>query len=164
MRKDYINGIFARNKLKWIEHGEKPTKYFLSLEKRNYVNKTVNKLVTDDGIVASQNDILNEIERFYKVLYSCKDNNLHDVELKSLINPQYHISLDEKTSLELEGSITKEEALLALKKMKNNKSPGSDGFSSEFYKFFWRDLGVYLLRSINYGFSIGELSLTQKKV
>ena len=163
MRKDYINGIFARNKLKWIEHGEKPTKYFLSLEKRNYVNKTVNKLVTDDGIVASQKDILNEVERFYKVLYSCKDNSLHDVELKSLINPQYHISLDEKTSLELEGSITKEEALLALKKMKNNKSPGSDGFNSEFYKFFWRDLGVYLLRSINYGFSIGELSLTQKQ-
>ena len=27
---------------------------FLSLEKRNYVNKTVSKLVTDDGIVPSR--------------------------------------------------------------------------------------------------------------
>ena len=27
---------------------------FLSLEKRNYMNKTVSKLVTDDGIAASR--------------------------------------------------------------------------------------------------------------
>ena len=79
--KKFINGLFARTKLKWIEQGEKPTKYFLSLEKRNYVNKTVSKLVTDDGIVASQVDILNEIERFYKSLYSCYDDNLKEVEL-----------------------------------------------------------------------------------
>jgi hypothetical protein len=79
IRKYYINGIFPRNKLKWIEHGKKPTKYFLSLEKRNYVIKTVSKLVTDDGIVASQKDVLNEIERFFKVLYSCKDDSLHEV-------------------------------------------------------------------------------------
>ena len=47
--------------------------------------------------------------------------------------------------------------------MKNNKSPGSDGFTTEFYKFFWRDLGVFLVRSLNYGFSIGNLSVTQKQ-
>lgn len=34
-RKDYIEGLFIRTKLNWIEQGEKPTKYFLSLEKRN---------------------------------------------------------------------------------------------------------------------------------
>ena len=96
-------------------------------------------------------------------MYSCKDTNLHEVELKNLINPEYHISLDKKSSLELEGRISKEEALLALKNMKNNKTPGSDGFTAEFYKFFWCDIAVYLVRSINYGFDVGELSLTQKQ-
>lgn len=43
-RKDSSKGLFVRTKVKWIEYGEKPTKYFLSLEKKNYVNKTVNKL------------------------------------------------------------------------------------------------------------------------
>ena len=162
-RKEFINGLFARTKLKWIEQGEKPTKYFLSLEKRNYVNKTVSKLVTDDGIVASQIDILNEIERFYKSLYSCYDDNLKEVELNSIISFEYYSRLDKNSASELEGIISKEEALSALKLMKNNKSPGSDGFTTEFYKFFWRDLGVFLVRSLNYGFSIGNLSVTQKQ-
>lgn len=43
--KDYIKGLFVRIKFKWIEYGEKFIKYFLSLEKWNYVNKIVNKFV-----------------------------------------------------------------------------------------------------------------------
>lgn len=70
--------------------------------------------------------------------------------------------LDENMSNNLEGYITNEEALLALKNMKNNKSPGSDGFTTEFFKFFWKDLG-FLLRSVNVGFEFGELSVTQKQ-
>ena len=47
--------------------------------------------------------------------------------------------------------------------MKNDKSPGSDGFSSNFYKFFWKDIGHFVLRSLNYGFLTNELSVTQKQ-
>ena len=47
--------------------------------------------------------------------------------------------------------------------MKNSKSPGNDGFTVEFFKFFWRDLGVYILRSINYAYENGLLSVTQKQ-
>ena len=52
-----------RTKAKWIEEGEKPTKYFLSLEKRNYINKTVYKLNQDSGtcnIITERSDILAE--------------------------------------------------------------------------------------------------------
>ena len=51
--------------------------------------------------------------------------------------------------------------------MKNDKSPGSDCFSSNFYfyKFFWKDIGHFVLRSLNYyyGFLTNELSVTQKQ-
>ena len=47
--------------------------------------------------------------------------------------------------------------------MKNNRSPGSDGFSSEFFKVFWKYLGHFVVRSINYGFIKGELSITQRE-
>ena len=47
--------------------------------------------------------------------------------------------------------------------MKNEKSPGLDGYSVEFFKFFWIDIGVFVLRSINYGYRTGLLSVTQKQ-
>ena len=47
--------------------------------------------------------------------------------------------------------------------MKNNKSPGIDGFTAEFYKFFWNDLGIYLVRSLNYAYRIQNLSVTQRQ-
>ena len=37
-----------------------------------------------------QVDILNEIEWFYKSLYSCYDDNLIKVELKSIISSEYY--------------------------------------------------------------------------
>ncbi len=45
--------------------------------------------------------------------------------------------------------------------MKNNKSPGSDGFSADFFKIFWKDLGYFVLRSINYGYRPWSSSTTQ---
>lgn len=32
-----------------------------------------------------------------------------------------------------------------------------------FLKNFWKDLGCFLLRSVNVGFDVGELSVTQKQ-
>ena len=46
--------------------------------------------------------------------------------------------------------------------MKNDKSPGLDGFTVEFLKFFWIDLGNFILRSLNFGYKYGNLSRTQK--
>ena len=45
--------------------------------------------------------------------------------------------------------------------MKNEKSPGLDGFTVEFFKFFWIDIGICVLRSLNYGYAKGSLSVTQ---
>ena len=47
--------------------------------------------------------------------------------------------------------------------MKNCKSPGNDGFTSEFFKFFWSDVGVFILRSLNYAYRTDSLSVTQKQ-
>ena len=39
LRKEIVKGAQIRARTKWIEQGEKPTRYFANLEKRNYVNK-----------------------------------------------------------------------------------------------------------------------------
>ena len=63
----------------------------------------------------------------------------------------------------LEGELTESEILAVLKKMKNDKSPGSDGFTVEFFKFFYNDLKVFIRKSINEGYRDGKLSITQRQ-
>ena len=47
--------------------------------------------------------------------------------------------------------------------MPNNKSPGNDGITKEFYEAFWDDLKTPLLLSVNKAFKVGELSTSQKQ-
>ena len=61
-----LKGQCIRSKVNWIEEGENPSKYFTSLEFRNFVNKQIPKLMLDDGtLVCDQFDILNESKSFY---------------------------------------------------------------------------------------------------
>ena len=63
----------------------------------------------------------------------------------------------------MEGEILYSELGFALKNMKNNKSPGLDGFIVEFFKLFWTDIGHFILQSLNYGYRNGSLGITQKQ-
>ena len=47
--------------------------------------------------------------------------------------------------------------------MKNGKTPGNDGLSKEFYVCFFGELGMLLLKSLNYSHLVGELSTSQKQ-
>ena len=72
-------------------------------------------------------------------------------------------TLSQEESDNLEGPVAIQEALSALKQMKNDKSSGSDGCTIEFFKFFFTDLGTFMARSINYGFYSGQMSVTQRE-
>jgi len=47
--------------------------------------------------------------------------------------------------------------------MKNNKSPGSDGLTADFYKIFWNDIKQYLVNSLNYSYDNKNLTELQKQ-
>ena len=70
------------------------------------------------------------------------------------------LSNDEASKLS--GKLSVEELTRYLKKSKNNVSPGSTGFTADFYKFFWIDIKQLVTRSINYSFDIGALSVQQR--
>ena len=47
--------------------------------------------------------------------------------------------------------------------MEAGKSPGTDGLPAKFYKFFWNDISHTLVKALNYGYEIGQLSVTQRR-
>ena len=167
LREKKIEGIIIRSKAKWQREGEKCTRYFCNLEKRNYVEKTMSQLkINGTGHVSTDaKEILSEQEKFYKELYrsrSTKTTEEHAQIFFNNENPFVHrLSLEE--SQDMEGIISKEECLKAVRCQKNNKSPGTDGFTAEFYKFFWQDLGDFLVRSYNDSFTDGKLSISRRQ-
>ena len=62
-----------------------------------------------------------------------------------------------------DAEITIEELGKALKDMPNKKSPGTDGLTADFYKFFWIDLKDIVFNSLTYAFDNNSLSIEQKR-
>lgn len=162
IRKEKIDGVMLRSRSRYQDLGEKPSKYFFSLENRNFTNKVMTKLIDDDGTEYTETkDVLNYQSRFYEKLYE-NVNIKEDGSIESLIG-ENSTKLSNLEADSLEGEISLDELSQALKNMKNEKSPGLDGFTVEFFKFFWIDLRAFILRSINYGYRNGSLSITQKQ-
>ena len=160
LREHKLKGLILRSKLNWLQQGEKPSNYFCKLESRNFVSKRMAFLEREDGsIIFEQEEMLNETKNFYQKLYERRQTD--NVVLEDIL--QHSSKLDDNEKASIEGHITFEEALAAIKCMKNNKSPGNSGYTTEFFKFFFTDIGKFLVRSINYGFDHDILSITQRQ-
>jgi len=85
---------------------------------------------------------LTEQVKYYKKLYTKTPGNdeLFDPELNNILNTEVDKLSDDQREI-CEGKRILCEC--ALKGMENNKSPGSDGISVEFYKLFWHDIKQY---------------------
>lgn len=152
-----ILGHFLRSRVNWYENGEKCTEYFCKLQKHYSAKKMLKEVIDDNGNnISDQGSILKELELFYAKLYTSKKVETRD---QSFFEHSLKLS-DEKRDM-CEGNFSFDECSLALKNMTNGKSPGSDGFTVEFYKFFWKDIGPFLFRSLYYGYELGQLSVFQ---
>ena len=162
IRHDKRKGYMIRSKAQNIDHGEKPTKYFCGLEKHNYTSKVIGQVEKEDGsIITNHTEIWQEIENYYTKLYENKDDTLENVDLEEYMKDLDMTKLTIQESEKLEGLLTYKEIFDVLLKMKPDKSPGITGFTADF--FFWKQLVHFVLRSINHGYKIGELSITQKQ-
>ena len=157
-----------RSKARWIEKGEKPTNYFFNLEKRNFEKKVIAQLKLENGeIISDMKQINKEIELFYSNLLETKLSSFHSTNFSDNFNAFVEnidipkLFVDE--SMSLESDLTLPEIINALKSFQNNKSPGEDGFSKEFYETFFDLIGIHLLNSYNEAFSKGQLSISQRR-
>jgi len=163
LRRPKIKALMRRARAEYYEEGEKPTKFFMDLERKNYTNKLITKLNVDDRVVEDPKEILEEQKKYYETLYSSKLKGDTVQITKLFLNKRGVKKLSDIQRQKCEGMITEMEAIAVIKNMKNNKTPGTDGLPAEFYKIFWHEVKPFLIRSLNHSMNKGELSICQKQ-
>ncbi len=155
-----------RSKARWVEEGEKPTKYFFNLEKKNYEKKKsilqlkIGENVTTSGI----QEINKEIEKNYSELLETNLTKSQQINSKQEITEGLDIpKVPSSAQCGLELDLTLDELQSALKSFQKNKSPGEDGFSKEFHETFFDILANHLLDIYNEAFIKGQLSVSQRR-
>ena len=154
-------GAQIRSRARYIEHGEKSSKFFLSLEKHRQKCNTITSLKTDNNTYTTDKDILDCAATFYGKLYQSTNPCKKDIDnyLKQ-IKAEKKLSVEESNSCD--GKISYDECKTIIKLMKDNRAPGLDGISVEFYKTFWHIFGELIVASYNEAYDNGSLSESQK--
>ena len=163
--KDYENkqlqGARIRAKVEEIEQGERCTSYFVNLERQKGKQKLMKTLTTDDGTVIDKpDDILKETANFYKTLYTSEKT---EVSAQNFLLNKMTRTLSDSDRDACEGEVTLDEVLSAIKSFANDKSPGCDGLTAEFYQTFFGLIGSDLVEVINYAFENKKLTLTMRR-
>lgn len=145
-----------------MKAGEKNNSYFCNLEKRRQERNAMSSLLINQVQSSDENIMAKEVLQFYSNLftssYSKDDAELFFKKIKKCI-PKIEDSFKDLCDSHL--SIY--ELDLSLKKMKTNKSPGPDGLTSNFYKFFWEELKVFLYEALQECIKNNNLMPTMKQ-
>lgn len=123
-------------------------------ESRNISSGIIPRIKLENGrFIDKQSDILRETKENYKKLYDRKGYaSVEDRDRQENLPFSNIKKLADKDSSSLEGPITLEQATETLNRLKSNRLPGSDGFTLQFFKDFWENLGAIVVRSINYAY------------
>ena len=148
-----------RSRCQWVKDGEKNSKLFFSLEKRNYMEKNMKTIITDLGKhIFNQQAILEEQTKFYKLLYK-KDKHV-SFNLKCRQNePQ----LSEFDKIMCDAELSIDELYDGLMTLRSNKCPGGDGLTNEFYRKFFKSLSIPVIQMARHAFDIGCLPKSTRR-
>ena len=151
-----------RSKFSGYQYGEKSTKFFYSLEKKNALAGTIKTLLEDDKEITTPSEISLTLKKIYENLFqksiakfvSDIEIFLSDTHLPTISDDNYNIC---------EAEITEDNLLVALKSVPNNKTPGNDGLPKEFYETFWEDIKDVFINSLKQAKIEGSLSISQRQ-
>ena len=128
------------------------------MEKQRAVNGLLKKVIVNDREIKTPLELNRKIyELFKKSVFKTTDEILQFlevIELPKISNDQFLIC---------EKEISENDLFLSLKGMENNKSPGNDGLTKEFYDTFWTEIKGPLLDSIHHAQVTKQLSISQKQ-
>ena len=106
-------GAMVRSKATWYEFGEKNSKYFYNLEKRNQKKKHIHSIIKDDGsVIREPNQILEEEENFFKEIYTSKGVTPESDTFEHFFQSKGLNTLKQEDADSCEGFLTLEECAM----------------------------------------------------
>ena len=133
------------------------------MNKHREIQIQIHSVLVNQDEITDQDEINKQILSFYQSLFSRKVQNQTD-KIEACLELMPLPKLTNEQTLSCEGIISEDEVFKSLKSMENNKSPGNDVFSKEFYEFFWNEVKNPFLASIHRAFLNQKLSSSQKQV
>lgn len=123
---------------KWIEDGEKPTKYFFSLCASRNAKKQIHVLFDEDNQVITGNDsILRYCKSHFQNIYTSRNSGEGTLLCDRVLGTVNFPRLSDADKHLCDAPITAAECKKALDGMLNNKAPSTSGFSKKFFLFFF---------------------------
>jgi hypothetical protein len=105
----------------------------------------ISKIRNAKGEITAKTMEIQEISRdYFESLYSNKFESLE--EMDRFLETYNHPKLNQEDINHLNTSVTQKEIEAAIKSLPKKKSPGSDGFTTEFYQSFKKELIPSLLQ------------------
>ena len=148
-------------KQKYYESGDRSSRLLAYRLKKQQALSTVSKIRTmENSFVSKPADISSAFADFYKALYKNTDTCNDAEEIKSYLQTIDLPKLSTTARNKMEAPISEIEIKEVITKLKNNKSPGTDGFSNEFYKKFSDTVSPLLLGAFRHSLQTKELPKT----
>lgn len=159
----HAENLINKSRHKTYEYGEKTGKILAHQLRQENASRTITAINNEMGVKLTDPLEINQcFHRYYSRLYtteSSNDETLFDSFFSSLNTP----IIDEETATNLESPFSKEEFITATRSMQNGKSPGPDGYPSEFFKKFANELAPILLSVYEESFNSGSLPETMRQ-
>ena len=152
--------------IKYIEEGEKNSRYFYALEKSRLNLSTIKQLKskTTQKIIKNEKEILEEIKTHYEQIYNKSipppeitadrmDTFTRDLNLPTLSQAQV---------ADCDNPLSEQDITSAIRAMQRGKAPGLDGIPLEWYVVFWRLVKKPLLESYQHSYNNNCLPESQR--
>jgi exonuclease III len=142
-----VEGYRVRGKVRWLEEGERPSRYFHNLIKARQTQASMLKVKCSDGSVVSDSEgILREARSYYQQLYS---KGQVSGQCQGEILQYVQGGLSQVQQRELDRPIDVAEVVSAIQEASSRSSPGKDGIPYEFYKAFQKEVAPILVHVYN---------------
>ncbi|GJR93903.1 RNA-directed DNA polymerase, eukaryota [Tanacetum coccineum] len=139
-------------KIQWAIEGDENSKFFHGIINRKRANLSIKGIMVDGEWVDDPNRVKEEFRSHFATRFQAP------VAYRSRLNFQFPYRLNNEQAADLENSITRDEIRNAIWGCGENKSPGPDGFTFEFFHKFWNVIGADVCVAVEWFFDHSSFS------